>query len=160
MAAGRAITATATATANDGRSLVSSGWDVTGDRVIDQAGGRLRIVPRTTAPLAISFIAVDDTGASSVASFAPTVARAPKMTILLTSSVRQTILRSGIAGVIRRPPSGNVSLTISVGRLQQGRLRPAARARCGSRRRATSRAASVFQLGRQTAVRARTAVTP
>lgn len=128
VAAGRPITATATATANDGRSLVRSGWDVTGDRVIDQAGGRLRLVPRTTAPLAISFVAVDDTGASSVASYAPTVAPAPKMTIQLTSSVRRTILRSGIAGLIRRPPSGNVSVTISVGRLQQGRLRaPGAR---------------------------------
>jgi hypothetical protein len=122
---GRAVTADATAVANDGRTIVSSGWDVTGDHVIDQPGARLRLVPRAAGPLPIAFIATDDSGAASTASFTPVVARAPRMTVLLGSSLRRVLLRDGIAGSIRRPPGGHVLVTVSVGRLQHGTVRAA-----------------------------------
>ena len=120
---GRPVTVDATAGANDGRSLTSVGWDTNGDGVIDQPGGHLRLIPRSRAPLALAFIATDDAGGISAKAYAATVARAPRIGVLLESRVRTTILRRGVAGAIRRPPSGELSLTVSVGRLRQGKLR-------------------------------------
>ena len=119
---GRPVNADATASANDGRSLTSFGWDTTGDGVIDQPGGHLRLLPRSAGPLALAFVAADDAGAISTKAYATTVAPAPRIGVRLESRVRATILRRGVAGALTRPPSGDLSLTVSVGRLRQGKL--------------------------------------
>ena len=120
---GRPVTADATARANDGRSLTTVGWDTTGDNVIDQPGGHLRLIPRSAGPLALAFIATDDAGGVSAKAYAPMVAPAPRIALQLESRVRARLLLRGIGGALRRPPSGDLSLTVSVGRLRQGRLR-------------------------------------
>jgi hypothetical protein len=122
---GRTVTATVTATANDGRSLGSSGWDVTGDHIIDQPGAHLRFAPRAAGPLTITFIATDNAGGLSTMSYALIVARPPRMTVALGSALRETFLHGGIGGAIRQPPGGHVALTLSVGQLQRGKLRAA-----------------------------------
>ncbi len=120
---GRPVNADATASANDGRSLTGFGWDTTGDGVIDQPGGHLRLVPRNAGPLALAFVAADDAGAISTKAYATSVAPAPRIRVRLESRARARILRRGVAGAITRPPSGELSVAVSVGRLRQGKLR-------------------------------------
>ena len=120
---GRPVAVDATASANDGRSLTSVGWDANGDDVIDRPGGQLRLTPRSRGPLALAFIATDDAGGISSKAYAAMVAPAPRIGVLLESRLRATILRRGIGGALRRTPSGELSVAISVGRLRQGKLR-------------------------------------